>query len=398
MTKLAKTYGLSDVGLRKICVKYNIPTPPIGYWAKRAHGKSVRQPSLPPQKSPHLDTIDLVSREVVAVPADVLQEQDVVRARDSGFPPIVVPAERPPHLHKAALTTARALKAAREDHEGLRTVVVPDGVAVSVGSASIDRAVRIIDALAGAAELRGYHFEEHKDGIRIVVDGVPIAWRLHEIKDKAPYVPTKRELEVQAQREEDRKRWPSLYSSNSNLKAYASWDYSPSGRLSLTFTDATRFYWGGDGRVGNWRDRKNAPLDTYLDDAMRALALGAVDIKRRLAEEAEQERRREDEQERRRREQARKERIVKRHEYLLKKADDFARYRKVRALAEHLEREARTYGSREPVDHLIDELTALTEVMGAGLGREELGREIAGLGLYAEGDLPQAGEASGDDV
>ncbi len=392
MIKLAKQFGLSDVGLRKTCVKHDIPTPPLGYWAKRAHGKSPRQPPLPPHKSPHLDRIDLVARNAAAVPPEVTQAQEVVLARDSGFPAIVVPTERPTSLHKVALVTARALKATKEDHEGLRTVVVPGGVAVSVGSASIDRAVRIIDAVAGAAEVRGYSFEENDKGIRIIVDGVPVAWRLHETKDKTPHVPTKREIEAQAQREEDRKRWPGLYSSNSNLKAYASWDRSPSGRLSLTFIDATKFYWGMAGQVGNWRDRKNAPLETYLDDAMRALALGAVDIKRRLADEAEKERLREEERERRRREQARKKRATRRHEYLLKKADDFARYQKVSALAEYLEEETRTYGSREAVDHLVEELRTLTETLSAGFGREELGREISGLGLYGEGDLPPADE------
>lgn len=35
MRTLAKRYGLSDVGLRKICKKHEIPTPPLGYWAKR---------------------------------------------------------------------------------------------------------------------------------------------------------------------------------------------------------------------------------------------------------------------------------------------------------------------------------------------------------------------------
>lgn len=30
MTKLAKQFGLSDVGLRKICTKHQIPTPPLG--------------------------------------------------------------------------------------------------------------------------------------------------------------------------------------------------------------------------------------------------------------------------------------------------------------------------------------------------------------------------------
>ena len=39
MVKLAKEFGLSDVGLRKICVKHGIPTPPLGYWAKLNFGK-----------------------------------------------------------------------------------------------------------------------------------------------------------------------------------------------------------------------------------------------------------------------------------------------------------------------------------------------------------------------
>jgi len=47
ITQLAKKYGLSDNGLRKICVALNVPLPPRGYWAKRAVGKSARRPALP---------------------------------------------------------------------------------------------------------------------------------------------------------------------------------------------------------------------------------------------------------------------------------------------------------------------------------------------------------------
>ena len=32
--QLAKKYGLSDVGLAKICKRYNIPLPSRGYWAR----------------------------------------------------------------------------------------------------------------------------------------------------------------------------------------------------------------------------------------------------------------------------------------------------------------------------------------------------------------------------
>ena len=40
--KVSKDYGLSDVGLAKICRRYNIPIPPPrGYWAKKQAGKRV---------------------------------------------------------------------------------------------------------------------------------------------------------------------------------------------------------------------------------------------------------------------------------------------------------------------------------------------------------------------
>lgn len=47
MTHLAKELGLSDVGLRKICVKFGIPLPPRGHWAKLQFGKQDPRPELP---------------------------------------------------------------------------------------------------------------------------------------------------------------------------------------------------------------------------------------------------------------------------------------------------------------------------------------------------------------
>jgi hypothetical protein len=34
ISTLSPKYGLSDVGLKKICKTLNVPTPPRGYWAK----------------------------------------------------------------------------------------------------------------------------------------------------------------------------------------------------------------------------------------------------------------------------------------------------------------------------------------------------------------------------
>ena len=51
MTHLAKELGLSDVGLRKICVKYGIPLPSRGYWARLQVDKQDPRPELSFEKN-----------------------------------------------------------------------------------------------------------------------------------------------------------------------------------------------------------------------------------------------------------------------------------------------------------------------------------------------------------
>jgi hypothetical protein len=50
ISALAKKYGLSDVGLRKVCIRLNIPLPGRGHWQKLAAGKPSTMPPLPPTK------------------------------------------------------------------------------------------------------------------------------------------------------------------------------------------------------------------------------------------------------------------------------------------------------------------------------------------------------------
>jgi hypothetical protein len=47
MTKLSKQFELSDVGLRKICVKHQIPLPLQGHWTRKQFGKEAPRPELP---------------------------------------------------------------------------------------------------------------------------------------------------------------------------------------------------------------------------------------------------------------------------------------------------------------------------------------------------------------
>ena len=46
MSRLAERYGISDVGLAKICKKLRIPVPGRGYWQKIKSGKKIRHTTL----------------------------------------------------------------------------------------------------------------------------------------------------------------------------------------------------------------------------------------------------------------------------------------------------------------------------------------------------------------
>jgi len=49
LNKLAAELGLSDVGLKKLCKRHDIPTPPQGHWVSILHGKSRPTVPLPPK-------------------------------------------------------------------------------------------------------------------------------------------------------------------------------------------------------------------------------------------------------------------------------------------------------------------------------------------------------------
>ena len=59
MTTVCKRFGLSDNGLRKHCKAMNIPTPPLGYWAKLQTQKEVEIIPLPSEYEGKRQYVDL---------------------------------------------------------------------------------------------------------------------------------------------------------------------------------------------------------------------------------------------------------------------------------------------------------------------------------------------------
>jgi len=81
MTTVAKRYAISDVGLRKICVKLDIPVPPRGNWARVVAGQAIKKTPLP--KS---DVVTTLERLVHVSPDAVELARRISKARASEIP------------------------------------------------------------------------------------------------------------------------------------------------------------------------------------------------------------------------------------------------------------------------------------------------------------------------
>lgn len=78
MTTVAKRYGVSDNGLRKRCIKLQIPLPPAGYWAKLQAGKPVPpKPELPPLKYHYYQEAARPNRLISYIDVDELTREQL---------------------------------------------------------------------------------------------------------------------------------------------------------------------------------------------------------------------------------------------------------------------------------------------------------------------------------
>jgi hypothetical protein len=249
---VAARYGLSDRGLAKICIRLSVPIPGRGFWAKKAAGHELWRPRLrplPPSAAPSERQVTVgreVSRRAVAAPDTAARRQATVeKAPDRAIR--VSPTLGSPHPLVAR--TEKSLRNARKDQRGL---LLPDAqriLDVRVTRASLDRALRIFDALIKGLETRGFVVSCSPDGERrtsVKVLDEEVGVRIEE---------TVRRVERKPTASLRRREPPGHF-----LPSYPQYDYIPSGELLLRVTDqdfqATR---------RTWRDGKRHRLEAQLN-------------------------------------------------------------------------------------------------------------------------------------
>lgn len=382
MIHLAREFGLSDVGLRKICRNHDIPTPPLGYWAKLAHGKQVQTTPLPEPEGDTEVRIIVRPHKVISPELEsVWQEAADREAKEEGV--IKVPDTRPDDLHSVAEKIEKALRKARPDAESFIHCDRKGLPEVIIGPGSINRAVIFMDTFFKIFISRGHTLKKQDEAFHLLADEEVFTVRFYETKDRKPHELTAKEL----RRQEEEGEWRNRYYSEGSRewKAWTEWDYFPSGRLSMEIRDPTATGYGSQDLIGRWHDRRQKKLEDYLPDIMIKLAAAPGVVRHRRAEEAERERIRIEEHERWRKEVARRERAKKRLDFIKEKSAGYAEYQRIAALSDYISKESLP-ASNEPVDRMARELNKVVAEMRLRFQRDILNREITELGLYGDDD------------
>jgi len=325
VTQLAKTYGISDVGLAKICKKYKIPRPPRGYWAKKAAGQQMAKTPLPNRASN--DTIDITpntANQFDSVP-DPKFSQAI--AESANHPPIVA-AKMLRNPHPIVAQSADILELCKPNSDGLLVTKRKRCLDIRVSERSLRRALRIMDAIIKGLETRGYDVRLKEQLAEVQIHGESLRFGLSE------------DLETQKREQDD-----------DNLEGYYHFRHSrfehvrvPTGNLCLTIHSSG--YYGRQSPRKNWRDTKRKTLEESLDAFVLGLVKFAAKkkeyrLKREEEERQRQERERQWQEEQRRlaelKRQAKEEK--QRVDKLLEDAENHEKSRQLRAFIAAVENE-----------------------------------------------------------
>ncbi|WP_374453563.1 hypothetical protein [Phenylobacterium sp.] len=197
MRDAAAQVGISDVGLKKICVRYDVATPPQGHWQKVLHG---RTPPTPPLKSGRLEqVIDIrVDDPVPEIPnAEAERRQPLLdRETDPAFAISVQLA--PAALHPMAARVEKILMASKPDDYGCLRCFEANLPFVRVTPGAAPRALALVDALVRAFEARSFKLKPASGGhwdttAGIVIEGIAMKIGIWENAERRHHVLTEKE-------------------------------------------------------------------------------------------------------------------------------------------------------------------------------------------------------------
>jgi len=186
MRDLAANFGLSDVGLKKICIRNDIVPPEQGHWQRVARGDHIPAPPLG-SGSPD-QTIDIYGadpvRELELLPQERARMEALLeREGEPNFKIDVSP--EPATLHSITKSVRKVLKANKPDDYGCLRCEEVSLPFVRVTPERLPRALALLDSIVRAAQRRGFMWR-NGTGPRwdatasLEIEGVPLVVEIFE--------------------------------------------------------------------------------------------------------------------------------------------------------------------------------------------------------------------------
>lgn len=241
---IAKEYGFSDNGLRKICKKYNIPLPNSGYWSKLKFNKKVVKTKLPKQnddpqislenKNAKLNTGNHPLSKLALIKTTIQESTDLN---------LTVPdnLSKPHKYTQATKEYHKQLKAVRRRGGWHNSVDKTNVLNIKVSENLYARALRFMDTLIKLVEKRGH---------QVTIDSV------------TRVVIKKQSYSIRVIEKHKRVKSKSNYS-------WDTFDLEPTGNMCLKIDNAYP--------QKEWSDGKSKSLEDRLIDILAWLEMKAED-------------------------------------------------------------------------------------------------------------------------
>jgi hypothetical protein len=270
--KLAKEYGISDVGLVKICKKLNVPRPLQGYWLRKYRKQ---KPALPPTNGPKDHVIPKWVEPAPELTDSQPTEQEQLIHQEKLPENQIRVNENTEELHRLVFRTREQLLKAASKKESDQSFVRSGtrSLDVNVSQAQIDRAIRILDALVTGLEKRKYPIAIKDGQTFVTVLGETFRLSLEEKTTRIDHVPTQQEI-----KKKEKHSWMTP----------AKYDFIPTGKLSLKIDKDSYGY------KQSWNDGKKRRIEDCLNAVIVGLIGAAFKEKSRRAEKERRKREREE--------------------------------------------------------------------------------------------------------
>jgi hypothetical protein len=265
MQKLAREFGLSDVGLAKLCQRHEIPLPGRGYWARIQFGQKPERTALPDAKKPHMENIVIFRSEAPVREAitsgDKMPILKIEVATDRAI------------THPIARRIEKAIAKASKDGRGMLLARTGFIVPVRVSETALPRVLRILDALFVAIEEAGHTVDwpkPYNTQVKIITLGEKLGFSVTEAVNRTEHKLTKEELVHQKQ---------------VSWWHPPQWDDKPSGRLRFALESCEYSY-----LRHLWKDGKRQILEDCVGEIFTNCEITAKAVKRERERQAELER------------------------------------------------------------------------------------------------------------